>query len=81
MLAAYAHPLPARRASHGFWTRVVELPMAGVEWLSRAICGLGGHSMVYKFETSRVSLRCIDCGHTTPGWTVEARGPRRVLRG
>ena len=42
------------------------------EWLRRAQCGLGGHAMVLHVEPEKLSLRCMDCGQQTPGWTIHA---------
>jgi hypothetical protein len=44
------------------------------QWL----CGMAGHDTLLHFEPNRVTLRCAACGHTSPGWTTEARAP--VLR-
>jgi len=60
-------------------------------WMRQAICGLHGHDSFLHFETDRMSLRCVSCGHETPGWeladepkehtTVVTEVPRRrVLR-
>ena len=46
--------------------------------LKRLICALRGHEDFLRFEKNRVYLQCIECGHESPGWTVEARRP--VLR-
>lgn len=46
--------------------------------LTRLICAIRGHEHYRHFEKNRVYLQCIGCGHTSPGWTVDARRP--VLR-
>lgn len=30
----------------------------------------GGHYKVLHTEPSRMALKCVACGHTTPGWEV-----------
>ncbi|MBA2603920.1 MAG: hypothetical protein H0U94_10070 [Acidobacteria bacterium] len=54
-------------------------------WAARrvrqALCGLGGHDTVRHFEGKRVMMRCISCGHDTPGWEVADRGPRPRFEG
>jgi hypothetical protein len=30
----------------------------------------GGHYKVLHTEPTRLSLKCVACGHTTPGWEV-----------
>jgi uncharacterized Zn finger protein len=50
--------------------------------LRRAMCGLRGHQEVFHFERHRLSLRCLDCGHETPGWILvpETRQARPSVR-
>ena len=49
-----------------------------IDWVGRTLCGLRGHSMMMQFESTRLSLHCASCGHTTPGWAIQA--PRRNAR-
>ena len=54
-------------------------------WLSERAAGLrriaatttcrlmGGHWHVLSSERERLSLRCVACGHSTPGWEVGRR--------
>ena len=46
--------------------------------LRRLLCGLRGHEHYLHFETNRVYLQCVACGHESPGWTIDAHKP--VLR-
>ena len=47
--------------------------------LRRLICALRGHESYLQFEKNRLYLRCVGCGHESPGWTVDvSRQP--VLR-
>ena len=46
--------------------------------LRRLICALRGHESYLQFEKNRLYLRCVGCGHETPGWTVDVQRP--VLR-
>jgi hypothetical protein len=39
---------------------------SGVE----VICGLRGHETVLHFGERRLSLKCVACGHQTPGWEI-----------
>jgi hypothetical protein len=59
--------------------RLVIAAMTGgiVDWVGRTLCGLRGHSMMMQFESTRLSLHCASCGHTTPGWAIQA-GRRNV---
>ena len=39
--------------------------------LRSALCALHGHELVFHFERGRrVCLRCLKCGHETPGWAT-----------
>ena len=38
-------------------------------------CGLHGHDSLLQFEQNRISLRCVSCGHETPGWDLKEPGP------
>ena len=46
--------------------------------LTRLICAIRGHEDYLHFEKNRMYLQCIECGHESPGWTIDARRP--VLR-
>ena len=34
------------------------------------LCGLHGHDTLLQFQEDRMFLRCVSCGHETPGWEV-----------
>jgi hypothetical protein len=38
--------------------------------LRHLMCGLHGHDTLLQFERGRMFLRCVSCGHETPGWEV-----------
>lgn len=76
MVGSHAEPMPVSMTGafrNGLWARIKAMAFAAAEALSRAYCGLGGHTMALRFEKSRVSLHCMSCGHNTPGWTIQAR--------
>jgi Zn ribbon nucleic-acid-binding protein len=43
------------------------------------LCGLHGHDTLLQFQEDRIFLRCVSCGHETPGWDVSelTRGAAR----
>jgi hypothetical protein len=43
------------------------------------LCGLHGHDTLLQFQEDRMFLRCVSCGHETPGWDVSelTRGTAR----
>jgi hypothetical protein len=70
----------ARTGGH----RITEaLPSASIlgrtmTWLRSAWCLMnGGHYKVLHTEPARLALRCVACGHTSPGWEV---GSPRLAR-
>jgi hypothetical protein len=55
------------------WTRLLRLLQSG--W-----CVVnGGHYKVLHTEPDRMALRCVACGHTTPGWAVGAPRLARTI--
>jgi hypothetical protein len=51
-----------------------------------AFCGLHGHDSLLQFHPDRLFLKCVSCGHESPGWelnktrpTVIAHADRRRL--
>lgn len=44
-------------------------------------CGLHGHDTLLHFEQDRMSLRCVSCGHETPGWELNEPKPTVTIRG
>jgi hypothetical protein len=44
-------------------------------------CGLHGHDTLLHFEQDRMSLRCVSCGHETPGWELNEARPTVTIRG
>jgi len=65
------HPLgvPAREAQVSGRTIVTAI--------REGLCGLSGHEFLLHTEPSRLFLRCMECGHETPGWNVAAQPRRR----
>jgi len=52
-----------------------------METLSQLFCGLRGHDTLLHFEDERMSLRCVSCGHETPGWELNEVPPTVTVRG
>lgn len=38
-------------------------------------CGLHGHDSLLQFQQDRMFLRCVSCGHETPGWNLQEEAP------
>lgn len=49
-------------------------------WLQSTWCVInGGHYKVLHTEPERMALRCVACGHRSPGWEVGSPRLARVL--
>ena len=44
-----------------------------LERLGRVFCGIQGHEHMTQFSNGRIFLRCITCGHESPGWDIPIR--------
>ncbi len=49
--------------------------------LREAYCGMHGHDSLLQFESGRLCLKCVSCGHETPGWELNATRPTVTVRG
>jgi len=47
-----------------FGERVLDL-------IREAFCGLHGHDNMLRFEHDRLCLKCVSCGHESPGWELK----------
>lgn len=56
------------------WTRAARS-------LRSAMCGLQGHDALLQVNHGRMFLKCMSCGHETPGWTMNDRRPRQRFTG
>ena len=52
-----------------------------MDWLRQAYCGIHGHDTMLHYEQERMSLRCVSCGHETPGWSLDEVPPTVTVRG
>ena len=46
-----------------------------IDRLRHLVCGLHGHDTLLQFEHGRMFLRCVSCGHETPGWALNETPP------
>jgi len=46
-----------------------------VDRARQMLCGLHGHDTLLQFEHDRMFLRCVSCGHETPGWELNDGPP------
>jgi hypothetical protein len=43
-----------------------------------AFCGLHGHDSLLQFKHDRMFLKCVSCGHESPGWELNQTPPTIV---
>ncbi|HKB13189.1 MAG TPA: hypothetical protein VKD69_21140 [Vicinamibacterales bacterium] len=76
-IASHDDDLPATAEDanlEGFGGRVIDR-------LRQMYCGLHGHDTLLQFEQDRMFLRCVSCGHETPGWELNETPPTVTVRG
>lgn len=71
MATQYPQEVPSQDVDHaatsdGFGTGVVT-------WMHSVVCGLQGHDNLLQFARGRMFLKCVSCGHESPGWNVKER--------
>ena len=47
----------------------------------QAFCGMTGHDILRHFERNRMFLKCVSCGHESPGWALTEPRPTAKPRG
>jgi len=48
--------------------------------ICEAICGLSGHESMLQFSQDRMFLKCVSCGHESPGWALKKASPTPIGR-
>ena len=48
--------------------------------ICEAICGLSGHESMLQFSQDRMFLKCVSCGHESPGWALKEAAPTPIGR-
>jgi hypothetical protein len=51
------------------------LGTAVIDKVRQAFCGLHGHDDLLQFEQDRMFLKCVSCGHESPGWALTEAPP------
>ncbi len=54
--------------------------MVVMDRVRQMLCGLHGHDSLLQFEQDRMFLRCVSCGHETPGWELNETPPAVPVR-
>jgi hypothetical protein len=76
MVTNYPHSVASHGAvSDGTETHGEGLGERVIDRLRHLVCGLHGHDTLLQFEHGRMFLRCVSCGHETPGWELNDAQP------
>jgi hypothetical protein len=57
------------------------LGVNAVLWMRQVFCGLHGHDNLMQFSRDRVFLKCVTCGHESPGWELTEAPPTHRISG
>lgn len=82
MVSNYPHAI----ASNDRFPSTVEEPNRDgsggrvLERMRQAFCGLHGHDTLLQFEQDRMFLKCVSCGHESPGWELNESPPTLRMR-
>jgi hypothetical protein len=52
-----------------------------VLWMRQVFCGLQGHDNLMQYSRDRVFLKCVTCGHESPGWELTESPPTHRISG
>ena len=75
MVTNYPHPVASNEAIR---TTADEAQGEGFSVMDRVrqmFCGLHGHDNLLQFEQDRMFLKCVSCGHESPGWELVEASP------
>ena len=57
------------------------LATAVLDRIGQFVCAIHGHDQVVQFAEGRMYLRCVSCGHESPGWQMPERTPVLKFKG
>jgi hypothetical protein len=79
MVSNYPHPITS---SEGMTSAAEHVHPSEERFSGRILdrvrqifCGLHGHDVYLQFEADRMFLRCVSCGHESPGWELNEAPP------
>ena len=76
MVTNYPHRVASREAlTETDAHREDGLGIAVIDKVRQVFCGLHGHDNLLQFEQDRMFLRCVSCGHESPGWELTEAPP------
>jgi hypothetical protein len=51
------------------------LGMRVLNQVRQTFCGMHGHDSLVQFDLDRMFLKCVSCGHESPGWALDKARP------
>ena len=83
MVTYYPQPVTSRESlERGNGTHRAEESLATrvLNQVRQSFCGMHGHDSFLQFERDRMFLRCVSCGHESPGWAIDRTPPTVKIR-
>jgi hypothetical protein len=83
MVTNYPPSFASREGRRAVSEQMQEEGLGGrmMDWLRQTFCSMHGHDTMLHFQQGRMSLRCVSCGHETPGWSLNEAKPTITIRG
>jgi hypothetical protein len=82
MVTNYPHPVASGEGIPKVTSEVAhEEGFSMIDRVRQVFCGLHGHDNLLQFEQDRMFLKCVSCGHETPGWSLNEAPPTVTIRG
>ena len=81
MVTNYPHPVASGEGISKIANEAHAEGFSMIERVRQVFCGLHGHDNLLQFEQDRMFLKCVSCGHETPGWSLNEAPPTVTIRG
>ena len=81
MVTNYPHPVASSEGIPKVANVTHEEGFSMIDRVRQMFCGLHGHDNLLQFEQERMFLKCVSCGHETPGWALNEAPPTVTIRG
>jgi len=81
MVTNYPHPVASNEGIRTTTDEAQGEAFGVIDRVRQMFCGLHGHDNLLQFEQDRMFLKCVSCGHETPGWSLDEAPPTVTARG
>src|SRR5689334_25145405 len=76
MVSNFPSPIATHEGTHP----TESLAERALDRIKQALCGMHGHDSLLQFEHDRMFLKCVSCGHESPGWELNETPPTVVAQ-